>query len=105
MKDNSKVSVCFVFQDNNDEITRLLNSLIKIDLYYCGEIIAIDNFSIDSSAFNQVEELKKRPEFQDIRIVTIRNKKKESLPHNRNLCYESTSHNLILFTRVLRFNY
>ena len=97
MEGSSKVSVCFVFQDNNDEVTRLLNSLIKIDLYFCGEIIAIDNFSKDSTAFNQVEELKKRPEFQDIRIITIRNKQKESLPHNRNLCYESSSYNLILF--------
>ncbi len=97
MEGSSKVSVCFVFQDNNNEIIRLLHSLLKIDLYYCGEIIAIDNFSKHSTAFNQIEELKKRPQFQGIRIIIIRNIIKESLPHNRNLCYENSSYDLLLF--------
>lgn len=97
MDRNSKVSLCFVFQDNTNEVVRLLNSLMVIDIHYCGEIIAVDNFSSDCVAINLIQGLKDLQKFKDIKIITIRNSKRESLPHNRNLCYKNSSCELILF--------
>ncbi len=97
MESAQGISICFVFQDNNIEVNRLLKSLTQIDLGNCVDIIAIDNFSRDNKAICDIQALKQISKFEHVNVQTIKNEKREPLPYNRNLCWKNSSGNIILF--------
>ena len=84
------VTIGVVFQDNPDEIRRLVESLKKIDLSYCSNIVAVDNLSTDHNVLIEFESL-------HINKKLIRNDRRESLPYNRNQCIKNATGSIVLF--------
>ncbi len=87
----SSISLGVVFENNDLEIIRLVNSLLNLDLSFLNEIIAVDNKSNNEDLLNYFKQIK------GVHLILIRNVRKMSLAYNRNQIFRNSHSDVVVF--------
>ncbi len=85
------VSLGIVFENNDNKIIRLVDSLLNMNIGVLDQIIAIDNCSDNLETLNYFKKI------NGISLMLIRNAMKMPLPYNRNQVFRQCHSDIVVF--------